>query len=100
MLVSGSIIFIATGGKLIGSILGSLIGKGTIKEGIIMGWGLNARGAVEIMVVRLAFEMGYVEPIIYSSIILMTFVTTIISPIIFKYVVTSHTEPHKSVPNP
>ena len=69
-----------------------MIDGGTMKEGILIGWGMNARGAVELIAIKMASENGLVHPIIYSSIVFMTFVTTIVSPIIFKMAVKYHTK--------
>ncbi|MBN2457977.1 cation:proton antiporter [Candidatus Woesearchaeota archaeon] len=85
LMIAGSIIVIATAGKLLGAMIGNLFEGGTIKEGIFIGWGINARGAVELIAVKLAYDNNLITPLIFSSVILMTFVTTIISPIIFKY---------------
>jgi P-type Ca2+ transporter type 2C len=80
----------ATSGKLIGSVLGTVLDKGTFKEGILIGWGMNARGAVELIAIKMAFDSGIVGVEIYTSVVFMTFVTTIISPIIFKGLVQYH----------
>jgi len=81
---------VATGGKLLGSIIGNVLDGGSIKEGILIGWGMNSRGAVELIAIKMAFDHGLVQPIIYSSIVFMTFVTTIFSPIIFKSLANHH----------
>ncbi|MGM5482923.1 MAG: cation:proton antiporter, partial [Nanobdellota archaeon] len=84
-ILAGAITVVGTAGKLLGPIIASLIDKQGIKQGIIIGWGMNARGAVELIAIQMAYKAGLVPNEIYSSVILMTFVTTIISPIIFKY---------------
>jgi P-type Ca2+ transporter type 2C len=81
---------VATGGKLIGSIIGNLSAKekestaDNIKEGIMIGWGMNARGAVELISAKIALDYGILPPEIYSAIVFMTFATTILSPLVFK----------------
>lgn len=79
------LIIIGTAGKLLGPMIASFMDKQSLKEGIIIGWGMNARGAVELIAIQMANEAGLIPPIIYSSVVLMTFVTTIISPMLFKY---------------
>jgi len=76
----------ATGGKLIGSILGNVLDNGTVKEGILIGWGMNSRGAVELIVMQIALEQNLIPGVIFSSVVFMTFVTTLLSPILFKIV--------------
>ena len=89
-LLSITITFIALFGKLLGSILGNYLGKGTLHEGFLIGWGMNARGAVELIVVEVAAKSNLLPVELYSSIVFMAFATTVISPIIFKYMVKHH----------
>lgn len=88
--IAGTITVIATAGKLMGPMIASLMDKQTLRQGIIIGWGMNARGAVELIAIQMAHEANLVPDIIYSSVIFMTFVTTIISPILFKYLTKVH----------
>ncbi|MEK6916453.1 MAG: cation:proton antiporter [Nanoarchaeota archaeon] len=81
------LILIALSGKLIGSVLGNYFAKEPLSEGILIGWGLNARGATELFALLVAKNMGIISGRIFSAIILMSLITTIISPIIFKNLV-------------
>jgi P-type Ca2+ transporter type 2C len=83
---------VATGGKLLGSVIGNVLDGGNVREGILIGWGMNARGAVELIAIKMSLDHGLIEPLIFSSIVFMTFVTTIISPIIFKILAKYHTK--------
>lgn len=76
----------AFAGKLSGSILGNKLGKGNLKEGILIGWGMNARGAVELIAIGMAYQAGLLDPkgVLYSVVVFMAILTTIISPIVFK----------------
>lgn len=76
----------AFAGKLSGSILGNKLGKGSIREGILIGWGMNARGAVELIAIGMAHQAGLLDPAgtLYSVVVFMAILTTIISPIVFK----------------
>ncbi|MFW6449503.1 MAG: cation:proton antiporter [Nanoarchaeota archaeon] len=89
-ILAGTITLVATAGKLLGPMIASLMDKQTLKEGIIIGWGMNARGAVELIAVQMAYNAEIIPPVIYSSVIFMTFITTIISPVIFKYITRKH----------
>jgi P-type Ca2+ transporter type 2C len=90
------ITIVATGGKIIGSVVGNWLDKGTLREGILIGWGMNARGAVELIAIKMAYDNQLVSPIIYSSVVFMTFVTTIFSPILFKVIAQYHARAQKS----
>jgi len=81
---------VATGGKIIGSVVGNMLDGGSIKEGILIGWGMNARGAVELIAIKMALDKNLIGQPIYATIVFMTFTTTIISPIIFKIIARYH----------
>ncbi|MBN1503249.1 cation:proton antiporter [Candidatus Woesearchaeota archaeon] len=79
---------VATAGKLLGSVIGSYFCRESLKEGLLMGWALNARGATELFAILIARNMGIIGADIFSAIVFMAIVTTIISPIVFKVLVT------------
>jgi len=79
--------FLALTGKLIGSLLGNYFCKEPWQEGILIGWGLNARGATELFALLIAKNQGFISQNIFSAIVFMALLTTIISPIVFKYLV-------------
>jgi P-type Ca2+ transporter type 2C len=88
---------VATAGKLIGSIIGNWLDGGTLREGILIGWGMNARGAVELIAAKMAYDNGLIEPAIYSAVVCMTFITTIVSPIFFKMLAGYYLKSQKAV---
>ncbi len=83
---------VASGGKILGAITGNMLDGGSLREGIIIGWGINARGAVELIAAKMAFDHMLISSTIYSSIVFMAFCTTIISPVIFKQIVRYHSK--------
>ncbi len=78
---------IAIFGKLAGCVLGNMFTKEPISEGILIGWGLNPRGATELFAVLIAKSQGLISSDIFSAIVFVAIITTIISPIIFKMLV-------------
>lgn len=79
-----AIVFAGTvGGTMLGL---HLIGR-SWREGWLMGWGLNAKGDVELAIATLALSVQIITVPIYSTIILMALITTIISPIVFRRLV-------------
>ncbi len=78
---------IALAGKLIGSVIGNYFCNEPLSEGILIGWGLNARGATELFTVLIAKNQGIISQDIFSAVVFMALVTTIISPIVFNYLV-------------
>ncbi len=74
-------------GKLLGAVLGNHFCKEPLKEGILIGWGLNARGATELFALLIAKNTGLVTQNVFSAVVFMALMTTIISPIVFKLLV-------------
>ncbi len=80
----------AFGGKLFGSVIGNWIGKGSLLEGITIGWGMNTRGEVELIAAELARQSSLISNEVFSALVFMAFTTTIISPILFKFYITKY----------
>ena len=87
------LIFVATIGKIIGAGLpAKLIGLST-SQSLAVGNAMNARGAVELIIADIALRAGLFEipgdsviiSNLFSAVVIMTIVTTIISPIILKF---------------
>lgn len=71
-------------GKLIGSGLAALAQKMTVKESMIVGLGMNSRGAVELILASIGFEMGLIDSNVLSVLIIMGFSTTIFTILLMK----------------
>lgn len=75
---------IAIVGTVGGTIIAVLLNKGKMKEGLLMGWGLNPKGDVEMVIITLALSFGIISSSLFASLVAMALATTIISPIVFK----------------
>jgi len=86
------IIFIAIAiiGTVGGTIIGLMLSKGSLKDGFILGWGLNPKGDVELVIATLALKAGVISQVIFTSLVIVTLATTIISPIIFRKLVANY----------
>jgi Kef-type K+ transport system membrane component KefB len=84
------LIAIALLGTVGGTAVAVMLNKGSFREGLIIGWGLTPKGDVELGIATLALKAGIITPAIFTSLVLMALITTIISPIMFKYLVASH----------
>ena len=90
------LIAVAFLGKVLGAGLPALwVGLGR-REALAVGVGMSARGAVELVVISIAYEAGLFaapgvsEPVVahlFSSLILMAVVTTLLTPIILRRIV-------------
>ncbi|MBX3635007.1 MAG: cation:proton antiporter [Rubrivivax sp.] len=61
---------------------GRLIGM-TSREALGLGMILNGRGAMELVVASIAFERGFIGPDLFSVLVLVGVVTTLVTPISF-----------------
>jgi Kef-type K+ transport system membrane component KefB len=92
-----AITLIAIAGKLIGCGLGYMAFKGTFWESAIVGFGMNGRGAVEVVVASVVLKLSddlmssgtIMEPLLttwqFSALILMAFITTMMAPLTLKW---------------
>ncbi len=53
----------------------------------LVGWGMNSRGAVELALAYSAYKLEILNTELYTAIILMTFVSTLIFPLVFTRMV-------------
>ncbi len=71
-------------GKIFGSFTGAFSSGLNIKKSLRVGIGMNARGAVELIVISVGRELGIVSTELFSIIVVMALVTTILTPILLK----------------
>ena len=75
-----SIIVIAIAGKMAGTFLTKPFTKFRWKQLYLIGWAMNSRGAVEMALALIAFRTKIIPLELYSSLVLMALVTTLIFP--------------------
>lgn len=80
------ILAIAFAGKIIGSGLGTKIGGFTWRESLAVGFGMNARGAMEIILGLVALENGLINEKVFVSLVIMALVTSMTSGPLMKRV--------------
>ncbi len=66
-------------GKIIGASLGAIAGGMTERRALAVGFGLNARGAMEIVLATAALDYGLIEGRIFVALVIMALATTMIS---------------------
>ena len=88
-----ALIFVAFLGKLIGAGAGAWISGLSRQESIAVGVGMSARGAVELVIAGIALDAGLfavqvenskISDSLFSSIVIMAVVTTLMVPVILK----------------
>jgi Kef-type K+ transport system membrane component KefB len=79
---------------LLGSVGGTVIGvglsKGTLQEGLIVGWGVTPKGDTDLVIATLALSKGIITTAVYTSIVTVAIICTFIAPIVFKYLIKNY----------
>ena len=81
------VIGVAMVGKLVGCYTGGRIGGLAHWESLAVGFGMNARGAMELVVALIGLSLGLLTPEMYSTIVLLAVVTSFLAPILLRIVI-------------
>jgi Kef-type K+ transport system membrane component KefB len=73
-------VLIATFGKLIGTLIVKPASSLGWKQLYYVGWGMNSRGAAELVIALIAVQYGLISPEIFSALVSMSLITTLILP--------------------
>jgi Kef-type K+ transport system membrane component KefB len=79
------IVVIAFIGKIVGSGLGTRLGGFSWKESLAAGFGMNARGAMEIILGLIALENGLINEKVFVSLVIMALITSMTSGPLMKW---------------
>lgn len=79
------VMVIAFVGKIVGSGLGTYLGGFTKRESLAAGFGMNARGAMEIILGLLALEVALIEEQMFVALVIMALVTSMSSGPLMKW---------------
>ncbi len=81
------IVLAAFAGKIIGGFIGAKLSGMSVKSSLIVGIGMNARAAVELVVAQVALEGGIITRDVFSAIVLMAVISALTTPVLLKYAV-------------
>jgi Kef-type K+ transport system membrane component KefB len=81
-----SILLVAILGKVIGSGLGARCCGFTSQEALRVGVGMISRGEVGLIVAGVGLASGVISPEIFSMMVLMVLVTTMVTPLLLRLV--------------
>ncbi|QRV15102.1 cation:proton antiporter [Haloterrigena salifodinae] len=76
-----ALVAIAFLGKIVGSWLFSLPTSLTSREGLVVGFGMNGRGTVEIIIATVALEAGVIDTQMFSILVFIAIFTTALVPV-------------------
>jgi Kef-type K+ transport system membrane component KefB len=81
LLVTIAIAFL---GKIIGTMIVKPFSKLSLKQLYLVGWGMNSRGAVELVIALLALNHGLITQEVFSALVAMAIVTTLVFPFVLQ----------------
>lgn len=77
-------IAIAFLGKIIGTLIVKPLVKLSSKQLYLIGWGMNSRGAVELVIALLALNHGLLTEEVFSALVAMAIITTLVFPFVLQ----------------
>jgi Kef-type K+ transport system membrane component KefB len=81
------VFFLAVACKVFGAALGGYMGGLTKRESLAVGFGLNARGAMEIILGTLALDVGLIDSKMFVALVVMALITSMMSgPLMKRFV--------------
>jgi len=80
------VVAIASASKGVGAYLGARLAGLPVREGLALGAGLNARGAVEIVVATVGLSLGVLNPSSYALVVLLAVTTSMMAPPLLRAV--------------
>jgi len=80
LLVTFVVIVVACVGKVAGAFAGARLAGLSPWLSLALGAGLNARGAVEIIVATIGLQLGILTPAMYSIVVVMAVATSLLAP--------------------
>jgi Kef-type K+ transport system membrane component KefB len=87
LLIALLVIVVASAGKIVGTYLGArLIGGRDHWTSLSFGAGLNARGAMEIIIATIGLRLGILSQDMFSIIVLMAMATSLMAPTALRFV--------------
>jgi Kef-type K+ transport system membrane component KefB/nucleotide-binding universal stress UspA family protein len=87
-LVGLVVLVIACIGKFTGAYIGSRLSGLSHWEGLALGSGMNARGAMEIIVATIGLSLGVLNQQMYSIIVMVAIVTSLMAPPLLRWTLT------------
>ncbi|MFM7896146.1 MAG: cation:proton antiporter, partial [Flavobacterium sp.] len=70
--------------KIIGGYVGGRFARLDHKISLALGFGLNARGIMELVIANIAYKAGIINTEIFSMLVIMGLITTLATPFLLK----------------
>jgi Kef-type K+ transport system membrane component KefB/nucleotide-binding universal stress UspA family protein len=73
--------------KFLGAAAGARLAGLSTREGWALGAGLNARGAVEVVIASVGLSLGVLSPASYTVVVLLAITTSMLAPVLLRRIV-------------
>lgn len=94
LIFSVALLLVAILTKIVGCGLGALLSKFTKHESLQVGVGMVSRGEVALIVANKGAAVGLMKGIFFTPVIMVVIITTIITPVLLKFVYGSNKKVH------
>ena len=81
------VLIVATLSKIVGAVLATPFTKLNLRQTHLIGWGLNSRGAVELVIAEVALQNNLIPIEIYSALVFMAIATTVTFPFVLRLII-------------
>ncbi len=87
LLWAGVVLAVAVVTKLAGAFAGARLAGLAGREGLALAVGLNARGAVEVVIATVGLTIGVLNAASYTAVVLMAIITSVMAPPLLRLIV-------------
>jgi Kef-type K+ transport system membrane component KefB len=70
--------------KILGGYIGGRLAGFHTSKSLAIGYGLNARGMMELVIANIAFQRGLIDTSLYSILVIIALLTTLFTPFLMK----------------
>ncbi len=82
-----ALLVVAVASKLVGGYTGAQLSKFPQVESVAIGFLMNSRGFVELVIAATAYQIGLIDQTLFSLVVTIGIITTIISPVASRFAV-------------
>jgi Kef-type K+ transport system membrane component KefB len=79
-----AVLVVSFGSKIAGGYVGGRLAGLERPEALALGYGLNGRGIMELVIATIALEKGFIGPSLFSLVVLVGVVTTLATPLLLR----------------
>ncbi|OBF93745.1 potassium transporter [Mycobacterium sp. 852002-51152_SCH6134967] len=92
------VLIVAIAGKGVACAAAARLSKVPLRESVALGSLMNARGLIELILLNIGLEAGIITPTLFTILVLVAIVTTLMAAPIFEFVYGRHRPPVDTTP--